>query len=693
MRHGSAGPTASTSTRSEVPCASSEVALRLPSDAALVCLETSRGRLRAYGVASGAVAAEAAETERAAAPTARPLPLRPRSSSASFVVREERLGAHVHVLNALASFLLPAGFPDSVAPEYSRYMFWRGVQYFFGGALSVYTTRSLLGALDGGSKKKAKVAGDALQGPKVPAAPPGEPAPRSAAARSSPSPSSSRAAPPSRSLQKTQKAAHVVTRKVARSAARASSAVASNSELSKDAGAAAIRWALKDGAGRFGRFLFARWGRALDGELKRFRLAGDGLLELGAALELATALAPSWFLPLACTANVSKNLAAVAASATRAPIYAAFARCNNVADLAAKGESVANLADVVGTGVGIALARAGVPTLPAFGLLSVGYLVASRKEVDAVVLPGFNRARLALAAQDALRGCEVPTPVQAAEREPIVFDPASRRVVIGARVQDAFKDATSLRAAIQVRRRGGKDAGGAGGEGGAGFTELPPYLVSYRPDHRRAYVVLSERATQRDALAGALEAHALAEAMDAICKPEKADQLGTEKPTSPPSLLSVSKPIDDIVAFEADLQKAAQGKPSVGGGGAAKRGSRLVATLASPLRAFVPRNKRNVQRAPPAVAVGDCSGTVGSPSNLTASPACVQAHAPPTAPNATSSASPSEALASGAHERALEYLARNGPRLHRAFFEAATEAGWKLQQTTLGALDTRIVSA
>ena len=57
----------------------------------------------------------------------------------------------------------------------------------------------------------------------------------------------------------------------------------------------------------------------------------------GAALELATVLAPRLFLPLACTANLAKNLAAVAASATRAPIYRAFAKQNNMADITAKG--------------------------------------------------------------------------------------------------------------------------------------------------------------------------------------------------------------------------------------------------------------------------------------------------------------------------------------------------------------------
>lgn len=37
-------------------------------------------------------------------------------------------------------------------------MTWRGVQYFFGGAIAVYTTKSLLGALGVGGKYTGEAA-------------------------------------------------------------------------------------------------------------------------------------------------------------------------------------------------------------------------------------------------------------------------------------------------------------------------------------------------------------------------------------------------------------------------------------------------------------------------------------------------------------------------------------------------------
>lgn len=77
------------------------------------------------------------------------------------------------------------------------------------------------------------------------------------------------------------------------------------------------------------------------------------------------------------------------------PCCRTFALSNNLADVTAKGESVANLADVLGTIFGILVSKARAPVLPTFCFLSAGYLISSRREVDAVELPYLNRARLA----------------------------------------------------------------------------------------------------------------------------------------------------------------------------------------------------------------------------------------------------------------------------------------------------------
>ena len=299
-------------------------------------------------------------------------------------------------------------------------MAWRGVQYFFGGAMSVFTTRSLLGAVGVANKHSGEAA-------------------------------------------------------------------------------AAINWVVKDGAGRVGRFLFARWGRELDCELKQFRLGGDILMEAGAALELSTALAPRLFLPLACTANLAKNLAAVAASSTRAPIYRTFARQNNLADITAKGESVANLADVLGTITGIILAKANLPIIPTFAGLSFGYLLASRREVDSVELDYLNRARLSYAARKFMHTGIVPGPEEANIKEPLLpwSDPTGGRIVLGATVAEACSNPAELQSALEAFK--GRQ-----------------YALTYRPETRKVYVMLRQGAGNEIALQGAVNAHAVLHLVNAL---------------------------------------------------------------------------------------------------------------------------------------------------------------------------------
>ncbi|GMP45401.1 hypothetical protein CsSME_00013941 [Camellia sinensis var. sinensis] len=70
-------------------------------------------------------------------------------------------------------------------------------------------------------------------------------------------------------------------------------------------------------------------------------------MELSAGVELATAVVPHLFLPLACATNVAKNVGAVTSTSTRTPIYKAFAKGENIGDVTAKGECVGNVANLV----------------------------------------------------------------------------------------------------------------------------------------------------------------------------------------------------------------------------------------------------------------------------------------------------------------------------------------------------------
>ncbi|GMH40644.1 hypothetical protein BSKO_08548 [Bryopsis sp. KO-2023] len=351
----------------------------------MVCLEITKGRKKTYR-----------ESKRA---------------EGGFETEQEAESSVQKLKGFFSGYLLPQGYPDSVAPQYSLYMGWRGVQYFFGGAMSVFTTRSLLTSLGVAGRRSGEAA-------------------------------------------------------------------------------AAINWVLKDGAGRLGRFLFARWGRALDCELKQFRLLGDILMESGAALELSTIAAPNWFLPLACTANLSKNLAAVAASSTRAPIYRTFALQNNLADVTAKGESVANLADILGTLTGIVLSRAQLPMGATFCALSAGYLIASRKEVDSVELPYYNRARLALATRLFFQSGTVPGVPHANHTEPLLpwGKDTGGRIVLGASISEAFDGPEGVKKATNA------------------FLDKP-YILTYKPSTKKVYAVLRQGATSTDVFEASFHSH------------------------------------------------------------------------------------------------------------------------------------------------------------------------------------------
>ncbi|XP_022929493.1 protein root UVB sensitive 6-like [Cucurbita moschata] len=317
------------------------------------------------------------------------------------------------MMSFIRSYVVPEGFPDSVTPSYVPYMTWRALKHFFGGAMGVFTTQSLLSSV-GVARNKATP------------------------------------------------------------------------------GAIAINWILKDGAGRVGKMLFARQGKKFDYDLKQLRFAGDLLMELGAGVELATAAAPHLFLPLACAANVAKNVAAVTSTSTRTPIYKAFAKGENIGDVTAKGECVGNIADLLGTGLSILISKRNPSLFTTFGLLSCGYIFSSYNEVRSVVLHTMNRARFNVAVESFIKTGRVPTLQNGNMNERILSFPWLKEspVVLGPRFKDAFQDAGSYLAIEPLFDR-------------------EKYIVTYNQTRGKVYALLKDQAKSDDILKAAFHAHVL----------------------------------------------------------------------------------------------------------------------------------------------------------------------------------------
>ncbi|XP_062177546.1 protein root UVB sensitive 6 [Alnus glutinosa] len=317
------------------------------------------------------------------------------------------------VMSFVRSYVLPEGFPDSVTSSYVPYMTWRALKHFFGGAMGVFTTQTLLSSV-GVSKN--------------------------------------RVAP----------------------------------------GAVAINWILKDGAGRVGKMIFARQGKKFDYDLKQLRFAGDLLMEVGAAVELATSAVPHLFLPLACAANVAKNVAAVTSTSTRTPIYKAFAKGENIGDVTAKGECVGNIADLLGTGLSIMISRRNPSLVTTFAFLSCGYVLSSYREVKSVVLHTLNRARFTVAVDSFLKTGRVPSLQEGNMNENIFSFPwlKEKPVVLGSRFRDAFQDPGAYLAIEPL-------------------FEKERYIVTYNPSKGKIYALLKDQAKSDDILKAAFHAHVL----------------------------------------------------------------------------------------------------------------------------------------------------------------------------------------
>lgn len=116
--------------------------------------------------------------------------------------------------------------------------------------------------------------------------------------------------------------------------------------------------------------------------------------------------------------------------------------------------------------------------------------MASRREVDSVELPYFNRARLSYAARKFLSSGGVPEIPEANSREPLLpwSDPAESRIVLGATVEEACRGPEELKSALEL-------------------FKSRQYALTYRPETKKVYVMLRAGVASEDTMRAVFDAH------------------------------------------------------------------------------------------------------------------------------------------------------------------------------------------
>ncbi|KAI9595912.1 vitamin B6 photo-protection and homoeostasis-domain-containing protein [Syncephalis fuscata] len=123
--------------------------------------------------------------------------------------------------------------------------------------------------------------------------------------------------------------------------------------------AAALNWIIKDGLGQLGGVLYAGVvGDRFDSEPKRHRMRAAVLMQLAGAIEIVSPLWPGGFLAIASISNIGKNVAWLAAGATRTQMQQTLACHDNLGDVTAKSGSQSTAAGLIGTGIGVVVCTA-----------------------------------------------------------------------------------------------------------------------------------------------------------------------------------------------------------------------------------------------------------------------------------------------------------------------------------------------
>lgn len=165
---------------------------------------------------------------------------------------------------------------------------------------------------------------------------------------------------------------------------------------------AALNWVLKDGFGKLGKLgIGTFYGSNFDANLKQAKFASSVLYMSCVGLEILTRRFPGQFLLLAGLANAGKGVGLATSLATQPAFNKSFALEENIASISAKGQVQTTLADMVGLGGAIGVARlakqspflASVVPYVAFPLLSSLDLYCIHRSIKSIHLKTVNLGR------------------------------------------------------------------------------------------------------------------------------------------------------------------------------------------------------------------------------------------------------------------------------------------------------------
>ncbi len=291
---------------------------------------------------------------------------------------------------------------------------------------------------------------------------------------------------------------------------------------------AAVQWVLKDGLGRIAAIVFGSvLGNRYDADPKRWRMRGDMLYTLGVGTEIATRLAPQYFLLVGTAANAIKSVSYMMRLPTAAAIRRHFSLRENFGDLSAKANSQEVLSMLIGTFIGIGLSYvigSSLRALIGFYIIYVQMFImfnyCSLRVLQMRIL-NLQRTLIVMRRYWNSGGVETCSVAVANQVEnfllPSRLGPA-RRVRFGCRIGEAFRTVTELEATIarqQQWRRQWLQRTDTSAQNGASSLNTTTtadetledrYLLNADAKRGRVYIVLHREAQIADELRALMHA-------------------------------------------------------------------------------------------------------------------------------------------------------------------------------------------